>query len=72
MTVAGAERERGPAPRSPSDPLLKRILTDFRSSVEPAHQIRGDVIVGNVRSRAEIAQLQDGLRLVHLWQTQTH
>lgn len=51
---------------------LKAGLTDFRSSVEPAHQIRGDVVVSHVRGGAEVAQLQDGLRLVYLSRTQTH
>lgn len=41
-------------------------LTDLRCSVEPADQVGRDVILSNVGCGAKVAELQYGLRLIHL------
>lgn len=43
-------------------------LTDLRSSVEPADQVRCNVIISHVGGWTEIAQFENGLWFVHLQQ----
>ena len=44
----------------------KTKLTDFRSSVEPGHQIGSDFLFMQTSRRTEITQFQMMLRLVYL------
>lgn len=46
--------------------LHRDRLTDLRCSVEPADQVRCDVILSYVGCGAKVTELQYGLRLVHL------
>ena len=43
---------------------LRLPLTDFRRAVEAADEVGGDVVLGDVRRRAEVAQLEQQLGLV--------
>jgi len=44
----------------------KRQLTDFWSSVEPADQVRCDIVFRDVRCGTKVTQFEHGLLFIHL------